>query len=30
MEFFNFVIAETLKITVVLIGFMAIIRMFRS
>lgn len=30
MEFFNFVTAETLKITVVLIGFMAVIRMFRS
>jgi hypothetical protein len=30
MEFFNFVTVETLKITVVLIGFMAVIRMFRS
>jgi hypothetical protein len=30
MEFFNFVTVETLKITFVLIGFMAIIRMFRS
>lgn len=29
MEFFNFVIPETLKITVVLIGFMAVIRVFR-
>lgn len=29
MEFFNFVIPETLKITFVLIGFMAVIRLFR-
>lgn len=30
MEFFNFIIPETLKITVVLISFMAVIRMFRN
>jgi hypothetical protein len=29
MEFFYFVTSETLKITVILIGFMAVIRMFR-
>jgi len=29
MEFFYFVTFETLKITVILIGFMAVIRMFR-
>lgn len=30
MEFFNFVTVETLKITVILVGFMAVIRLFRS
>lgn len=29
MEFFNFVIIETIKITFVLIGFMVVIRFFR-
>jgi hypothetical protein len=29
MEFFYFVTSETLKITVILIGFMAVIRIFR-
>jgi len=29
MEFFNFVTAETMIVTVVLVGFMAVIRMFR-
>ena len=29
MEFFYFVTSETLKITVILVGFMAVIRMFR-
>jgi hypothetical protein len=29
MEFFNFVLPFTLTVTVVLIGFMAVIRMFR-
>ena len=29
MEFFNFVMETTMILTVVLVGFMAVIRMFR-
>jgi len=29
MEFFNFVMETTMIVTVVLVGFMAVIRMFR-